>query len=112
MQKKGNENQNNIKAKNKGLFMAFSIIVYVSFIIIVACVIIYFVDLFGETKSYFTEHFAISIILALIGVIALLLPRISKKSYSGDDKGDKLMNIVGVLLLACSIFSLVMSYLS
>lgn len=99
------------KMKNKRLGLIFKIIVGISLAAIVAIGIVYFIEAGQETKSYFTIHFAVPILLALVGVIALFLPKVTTKSYSGESRGDNLMIVVGFLLFVCALFSLVMSYL-
>lgn len=73
--------------------------------------IFYVVEMFIlQETSYFTDHFAISISLLAIGVIALLLPSVNRKKFSNDTRGDNTMLIVAFLLFICSIISLLMSY--
>lgn len=92
--------------------LAFKIVVIVAFVCAVALTILYFVEQSNGNQSYFSYHFAIPIILFLVGIIAIILTRISLKSYSGESKGDNLMIVVGILLFVCSIFSLIMSYVN
>lgn len=77
---------------------------------------IYFIlDMYVITNgeiSYFSKHFLISICLFCIGVIAILLPSINQKKFSGENKGDSMMVLVGFLLIICSFFSIMISYLS
>ena len=42
---------------------------------------------------------------------ALLLPSINQKKYSRDSKGENTMVIVAFLLFACSILSIIISYI-
>ncbi len=98
-------------ANKKGIFLAFRIIVYLAVGIVVGLAILYFIESTNQQMSFFSLHFAIPIILAMIGVIAILLPKLTKKSYSGDTKGDSFMTLVGILLLLCAIMSLGLSFL-
>lgn len=62
--------------------------------------------------SYFTEHFLMSICLFCIGVIALLLTRVSTKRIAGENKGDSMMIVVGFLLIIISFINIFISYIS
>ncbi len=88
--------------------------------IIIACMvaitlsmgIFFVVEMYILNKvSYFSKHFLLSICLFCIGIIALLLPRINSKKFSGENKGDSLMVVVGFLLIICSLFSIMISYM-
>jgi uncharacterized membrane protein len=47
-----------------------------------------------------------------IGVLAFLLPMANKENLKTDDKGDKMMPIIGIMLFICAIFSCLMSYMA
>ncbi|MDE7264305.1 MAG: hypothetical protein K2N64_06560 [Anaeroplasmataceae bacterium] len=109
--------KNNIKRQNQTVpqkktmaYLVMRIIIVMSFIFVIACTIVYFIEFDSKNKSYFSLHFAIPVILLLVGIIALLLSCLSKKNYSGESKGDNMMIGVGALLILCSIISLIMSY--
>ncbi len=102
---------NEVPAKNTTLLRVFRIIIFIAFVLIVACTILYFVEFNSETKSYFTMHFALPCILFMVGIIAILMAALSIQSISGESKGDNFMIVVGILLVLCSIISLVWSYL-
>ena len=53
----------------------------------------------------------VPIILSIIGAIAMFLPTVSAKTLSGDDKGDKMMYGVGLLLFLCALISLLTSFI-
>ena len=100
-----------MQKKNNGMLLAFRIIIVIAFIFVVTCTILYFMEVGKEEKSYFSMHFAIPIILFFVGVIAIMLCTLSKKSMTGESKGDTMMIGVGLLLFLCSILSLIFSYL-
>ncbi len=79
--------------------------------IIIGLGILYFIEAYHGTISFFTKHFLLPIVLFVVGAIAIFLPNVSRRSYSGDDKGDKLMLGVGVLLIFCSFLTLGLSFL-
>lgn len=108
--KKNNPSSMNA-AHKKGIFLAFRIIVYVAVAVVVGLAVLYFIESTNQTMSFFSLHFAVPIILAMIGIIAILLPKLTKKSYSGDTKGDNFMTLVGVLLILCAVMSLGLSFI-
>ena len=63
-----------------------------------------------KSTSFFASHFTLGICLALIGVIAFLMPKASKQRYS-NNKSDDVMIIVSLLLFLCSIIAVVISFL-
>ena len=63
-----------------------------------------------KSSSFFTSHFTLGICLALIGVIALLMPKASKQRYS-NNRSDDIMIIVSLLLFLCAIIAIVISFL-
>ena len=54
-----------------------------------------------EKSNYFLDHFASMIILILIGIIAITMPLLNGQKVIGDNKGDNMMLVVGVLLIIC-----------
>ncbi len=98
------------KEKNKGLYLAFKIITFVAFVAIVVSTVLYFVDISKGEKSFFTQHFSIPIDLFLVGIIAMILPQLNKKTLQGENKGDFLMILVGVALIILSFISLGLSF--
>lgn len=88
------------------------IIVGIGMTIIFIVGTIYFIDVFvNEEVSFFSQHFVFPIVLSIVGAIALFLPTGSQKSYAGDDRGDKMMFGVGILLILCAVISLIMSFI-
>ena len=63
-----------------------------------------------KSTSFFTSHFTLGICLALIGVIALLMPKASKQRYSSN-RSDYIIIIVSLLLFLCAIIAIVISFL-
>lgn len=96
--------------KNKKMLLVFRIVIVVSFIFVVTSSIIYFMEIGKENKSYFSSHFALPVILFLVGVIAIMVSTMSKQNLSGESKGDNIMVGVGFLLFLCSILTLIFSY--
>lgn len=103
-------NSTNGTQKNKGIFLAFRIVIVIAFIFVITCTVIYFMEANQENRSYFSLHFALPIILFLVGVIAIMLSTLSKMSLSGESKGDNMMLGVGILLMLCSIITLIFSF--
>ncbi|MDE6407501.1 MAG: hypothetical protein K2K48_04575 [Anaeroplasmataceae bacterium] len=99
-----------MQKKNNRMLLAFRIIIVIAFIFVVTCTILYFMEVGQPEKSYFSKHFALPIILFFVGVIAIMLSILSKKSMSGENKGDTMMIGVGVLLFLCAILTLIFSY--
>ena len=98
--------------KNNKENLWIKIVLGVTMALLVACGIFYVIELFVlETTSYFTKHFLPSCVLFLVGIGALLMPMVSQKKYSGENKGDSLMIVVAFLLFICSLFSIIMSYM-
>jgi hypothetical protein len=50
------------------------------------------------------------IIMILIGIIAILMPLLNGQKVVGENKGDNMMLVVGVLLIVCGLLSVLMSY--
>ncbi|MDE7105573.1 MAG: hypothetical protein K2O22_00215 [Anaeroplasmataceae bacterium] len=103
-------NSTNTIQKNKGIFLAFRIIIVIAFLFVITCTIIYFMEVNQEHRSYFSMHFALPIILFLVGVIAIMLSTLSKMNLSGENKGDNMMLGVGLLLMLCAIVTLIFSF--
>ncbi len=96
------------KKKNFILKLIMGILATVS----VGLIVLYLVELYAlEQVSYFTTHFTTFICLFCIGIIALLLPTLNKKKFSGESKGDSMMLVVGILLIICSFISIMVSYM-
>lgn len=104
---------NNVSSnqKNSTLFLIFRIVIVIAFLFVVACTAVFLIEMNNENKSYFSAHFALPISLFLVGVIAILLRYFSKMSLSGESKGDNMMFGVGLLLMLCSIVTLILSYI-
>ena len=94
--------------KNTPLMSIFRVIILIAFVVVMSCTILYFVEMNSDNKSYFTIHFALPLILFMVGIIALFMAMLSKQSLTGE--GDNLMIVVGILLMVCSVIALVWSY--
>ena len=88
------------------------IIMTIGMVIIFALGALYYYESFvvGEL-SFFTTHFLIGIVLAIIGCFAIYMTTVSQKSYSGDDRGDKMMFVIGLILFLCAIISILVSFI-
>jgi amino acid permease len=64
-----------------------------------------------EESNYFLDHFASMILMILIGIIAILMPLLNGQKLVGENKGDNLMLVVGILLIVCGLISVLMSYI-
>ena len=64
-----------------------------------------------EESNYFLDHFASMIIMVLIGLIAIMMPLLNSQKVVGENKGDNMMLVVGVLLIVCGLLSVLMSYI-
>lgn len=64
-----------------------------------------------EESNYFLDHFASMIIMILIGIIAILMPLLNNQNLVGENKGDNMMLVVGMLLIICGLLSVMISYL-
>ena len=101
-----------IDEKTKKFMTVVKIILGVLIAIVLACGIYYAINVFNETTNYFIDHFLSAIMLASIGVMALLMPQLNQRTLRGENKGDNMMLIVGVGLIILSIMSIVVSYLN
>ena len=93
---------------NKTKFIL-KIVLFVSSVLAAGIGIYLAVCMFANINNYFTVHFGMAIVLLLVSVVAFTLPVITKKKYADDSK-DRIMFVVGVLLVLLSILTVVMSY--
>lgn len=100
-----------MKKQNNKLLLAFKIVITIAFVVIVCFSILFFIETENSGLAYFKKHFVISIILFFVGIIAFFLPKLNQKSFQGENKGDRFMIIVSILLFVCSILSCVFSYM-
>ncbi|MDE7161808.1 MAG: hypothetical protein K2N65_03505, partial [Anaeroplasmataceae bacterium] len=80
-----------IQEKHKTMLLVFKIVILIAFIFVVTSTVLYLMEWGHENRSYFTEHFALPIVLLFVGVIAVFLTLLSKLSMSGENKGDNIM---------------------
>ena len=96
---------------DKKSIIIIKIIITIMVLISLVTIGIYIVEAYVlNSVSYFTQHFTMFICLFCVGIIALMLPNVNQKKLSGDNKGDSLMLVVGVLLILCSFVSIIISY--
>ena len=97
--------------KNNNKFNTiFKVMTYITFVIVFGLTVLYLFESEKGQLSFFTSHFAIPIVLFLVGIIAILMPLISNKSYRGENKGDNFMFVIGLILFASSIITLILSF--
>ncbi len=87
----------------------YKIIMITSGIIALGVAAYLLVAMFSGAKNYFTNHFAIPIVLVCVGIIALCMP-LATRSRFGSDAKDNVMKIVAILLILFAILTLVLSY--
>lgn len=63
----------------------------------------------GESLPYFNQHFLTPIGFVLMGTVAASLPKINR-TKAGDDRGDRMMAIVGVLFIVMAVVTLIFSF--
>ena len=80
--------------------------------VLAACLGVYVaVCMFASITNPFQQHFAMGILLLLVSVVAFTLPVLTKKKYQDDSK-DKIMFMVGVMLVMLAILTVVISYIN
>ena len=88
------------------------VVIVISMMIIIGITGYYLKEIFGENEpSYFSVHFALPIVFTVVGILAILLPMASKENLSTNDKGDKMMPIIGVILVVFAIFTCILSFM-
>ena len=103
-----------MKKEDTKLVKGVKVVIAISTVIVLAITGLYLYEIFFNSGniSFFSEHFAISVIFIVIGVLAFLLPMVNKENIKTDDKGDKMMPIIGIMLFICAIFSCLMSFMT
>ena len=96
---------------NKAFMLVCRILIIVAMIGIATVGILYFIDMKNPEPSYFIKHFGLAIILFMTSIIAFVMPLVSNKNLSGENKGDKMMITVAVLLILCGLLSIFTSYI-
>ena len=91
--------------------LVFKIVLFTSSVLAASLGVYLAVCMFANITNYFIEHFAMGIVLILISFVAFTLPILTKKKYQ-DDAKDKVMFMVGVLLVMLSILTIIISYLN
>ena len=100
--------------KNESLiFKVLKVVIIISMIIIIGITGFYFYEILGEKEpSYFSVHFALPIIFMVVGILAILLPMANKEKLTTNDKGDKMMPVIGVILILVAIISCIFSFIN
>ena len=98
---------------NKKKELILKIIMSVLMVILLLNVAFYFIDVnLLNGQNYYTKHFLMAVSLFFLGIIALMMPMglKNKNRFSGDGKGDSLIIVVGFLLIACALISIIYSF--
>ncbi len=98
------------KNSKNGLMIAFKVIIVISFLSIIASTVVYFIESSKGEMSYFSKHFAVGLDLFLVGIIAIIMPKLAAQSLQGENKGDKMMGFVGLLLFLFAILTVIFSF--
>lgn len=85
------------------------LIMLISIVTILTLLVLWLIDLGDSNLNYFNRHFLLPTCLFLVGVIAIILPNVTKSKFS-DNRGDKMMPIVGIMLIVCAFLSLFLSF--
>ena len=103
-----------MKKQDSTLVKVVKIVIVIAALIVLGITGLYLYELFfrPDNISFFSKHFAISVIFVVIGVLAFLLPMVNKENLKTDDKGDKMMPIIGIMLFICAVFSCLMSFMT
>ena len=103
-----------MKKTDTKLVKIVKVVITISTIIVLGITGLYLYEIFFNPNeiSFFSQHFAISVIFIVIGILAFLLPMVNKENLKTDDKGDKMMPIIGIMLFICAIFSCLMSFMT
>ena len=96
------------KKKEQKIKIALSILAGLTLVLVLYYGVYYFIL---EQSNYFIDHFVSSIIMILIGGCAILLPTLNGQKLTGENKGDNMMLVVGVLLFICALVSIIISYM-
>lgn len=89
----------------------FTVIICLSFAIALTMTILVFTYDDPSEVPYFIDHFGVGLALALVGMSAILMTILNKYNINSSDKGDKLMQLVGLLLIIFGIGTTIFSYL-
>lgn len=96
--------------RRKEIFIL-KLIMLICAVIVITLVVLFLFDLEDGNINYFNQHFLLSICLFSIGIIAMILPNVTKTKFS-DQKGDKMMPLIGIMLIVCALLSIFLSYTS
>ena len=102
--------QNQALKQKRQIIFTLKLIMLISLLLIITLIILWLFDLADKELNYFNQHFLIPSCLFLVGVIAIILPNVINKSKFSDNRGDKMMPIVGIMLIVCALLSIFLSY--
>ncbi len=108
LQQKAVQNQA-LKQKRQIIFIL-KLIMLICVFLIVTLIVLWLVDLSDNEINFFNHHFLLPTCLFLVGVIALCLPNSINKSKFSDNKGDKMMPVIGIMLIVCALLSIFLSF--
>lgn len=102
-----------MQKNDSSIIKILKVVIIVATIIIICVTGVYLYEIFTEKEvSFFSKHFALPIVFMVVGILAFLLPMANKENLRTDDRGDKMMPIIGILLFICAIFSCLMSFMT
>lgn len=108
-EQKNNSIQNEALKQKKRITFILKLIMLLLAATIILLVVLMLIDMGDGSVNYFNRHFLLAVCLSSVGVIAMILPYVTKSKFS-DNKGDKMMPIVGIMLIVCAIISIFISY--
>ena len=65
---------------------------------------------FTGNHNFFTRHFALPIVLLMLGAIAFTLPLATRTKFGGDDSKDKVMMVVAIIAVLLAILTFALSF--
>lgn len=101
--------QNKALNQRKQTIFILKLIMLICAMLIITLIALFLFDIGDGEFNYFNQHFMLPLCLFFIGIIALILPNVTKSKFS-DNKGDKIMPVVGFMLIVCAFLSLFLSY--
>ncbi len=101
--------QNQALKQKRQIIFTLKLIMLICAMLIITLIVLFLIDLADSEINYFNQHFMLPSCLFLVGVIAMILPNVTKSKFS-DNKGDKMMPVVGIMLIVCALLSLFLSY--
>ena len=72
-------------------------------------VVVFTID--PDNTPYFIKHFGLGISLIAVGVVAVLMTILNKYNVNSSDQGDRLMRVVGALLIIFGIGTIIFFFI-